>query len=147
MKKLIRLKKPCGAAYIDTIFSVFIVMILLSVFVTIIPVFMKKYQLDMAAEDIARMISVSGQTEVADISVLTEEYGVQIDGIDIIIDDNSITSASPSGSAKLIQLSGGFMVMLTSHHTIGVGGIVSDIDIGLSASARGRSEVYWKSLA
>ncbi len=147
MKKLIRLKKPAGAAYFDTVLSVFIIMIVLAMFMTFIPVFMQKYQLDMAAEDIARMISVSGQTDVSDAQGLSEKYGLQIDDIQVVMDADSKTSPASSGDGLLIQLSGGFVVKLTSHRTVGIGGIVPDIDIGLSASARGRSEVYWKSLA
>lgn len=147
MKKLDKLKNPAGAAYFDTILSVFIIMIVLAVFMTFIPVFMQKYQLDMAAEDIARMISVSGQTDIFETQELSEKYGLQIDDIRIVTDADSRTAPASSGDGLLIQLSGGFMVTLTSHRTVGIGGIVPDIEIGLSASARGRSEVYWKSLA
>ena len=146
MKRLIRLKRNAGAAYFDTIFSVFIIMLVLAAFMTFVPVFMQKYQLDMAAEDIARMISVSGQADVPTAQELSEKYGLQIDDVQITADPDSITSPASSGGL-LIQLSGGFMITLTSHRTVGIGGIVPDMDIGLSASARGRSEVYWKSLA
>ncbi len=146
MKRLARLKKNAGAAYFDTIFSVFIIMLVLAAFMTFVPVFMQKYQLDMAAEDIARMISVSGQTDVSTAQELSEKYGLNIDDVEVTADADSITSPASSGGS-LIQLSGGFKVTLTSHRTVGIGGIVPDMDIGLSSSARGRSEVYWKSLA
>lgn len=136
-----------GEAYLDTIISIFVIMIVIAMALTLFPVFMQKYQLDMAAEDIARMISVSGQTSAIDVEAISADYNIELDDVTITIDDTARTALLPDGSGRKIQLSDGFKVTLTTHRTVGVGGVVSEIDIPLTSVARGRSEVYWKELA
>lgn len=147
MKLFRRLFRNRGAAYIDTIISIFVIMAVIAMALTLLPLFIQKYLLDMAAEDIARMISVSGQTSAIDVDAITADYGIVLDDVVITIDDTARTALLPDGSGKKIQLSDGFKVTLTSHRTVGIGGIVSDIDVPLTSAARGRSEVYWKELA
>lgn len=134
-----------GEMYIDTMVSVMIILLVLAMVLSFFPVFMQKYQLDMAAEDIARMISVSGETGNVDIERIAQEYNISLDSYDIVVDDEARTAAS--GTGVKIQLSDGFKVVLSTHRTVGVGGILNNINIGLGSVARGRSEVYWKEIA
>ena len=134
-----------GEMYIDTMVSVMIILLVLAMVLSFFPVFMQKYQLDMAAEDIARMISVSGETGNVDIERIAQEYNISLDSYDIVVDDEARTAVS--GTGVKIQLSDGFKVVLSTHRTVGVGGILNNINIGLGSVARGRSEVYWKEIA
>lgn len=134
-----------GEMYIDTMVSVMIILLVLAMVLSFFPVFMQKYQLDMAAEDIARMISVCGETGTVDIESIAQDYNISLDSYDIVIDADARTI--PSGAGTKIQLSDGFKVVLSTHRTVGVGGVLNSIDIGLGSVARGRSEVYWKEIA
>ncbi len=146
-KQLKRILNNKGEMYIDTIISVFVIMIVLAMVMTLIPVFMHKYQLDMAATEIARMISVSGQTAAVDVDDILADYNLSVDSYDIVIDADATTGISSDGTGTIIQLADGFTVTLVTHRTVGVGGVLNNIDIPLTSTAKGRSEVYWKQLA
>lgn len=145
IKRARRLADCRGEMYIDTLVSIMIIMMILALVLSLFPVFMQKYQLDMAAEDVARMISVSGDTSTVDIDRIAQDYNISLDSCEILIDSDARTIAS--GDGVKIQLSDGFKVTLVTHRTVGVGGMLSDIDIDLVSAARGRSEVYWKEIA
>ena len=134
-----------GEMYIDTMVSVLIILLVLAMVLSFFPVFMQKYQLEMAAEDIARMISVCGETDTVDIERIAQDYNISLDSYDVVIDTDARTI--PSGAGMKIQLSDGFKVVLSTHRTVGIGGVLNSIDIGLGSVARGRSEVYWKEIA
>ncbi len=136
-----------GEMYIDTIISMFIIMTILALVMTIFPVFMVKYQLDMLADDISRSIAVSGQTGSISVEHLAAEYGINLDDYSIEIDPAAITGTSPDGNGQIIQLAERFSVRVTTHHTVGLGGVLSRVNIPLTAVSKGRSEVYWKELA
>lgn len=140
-----KLRHNVGAMYIDTVISVFVVMVFLAFVMAFLPVFMQKYQLDMAAEDLAREISVSGSISPHDTEELSEEYGIEIDRVEIIPFKDVVTMAV--GDEQHIQLSDSFTVTLYSHREVGVGGIVGAASVSISSSAKGRSEVFWKDMA
>ena len=106
---------------------------------------MQKYQLDMAAQDIARGISVSGVIAVQDADVLSQEYGMTIDRIEVVPSEDARLMVSAAG--QCIQLSDSFTVTIYSHREIGVGGITGPASVSISSTARGRSEVFWKEMA
>lgn len=144
-RKLSVLLRARGEAYIDTVIGVFVIMVFLALTMAFLPVFMQKYQLDMAAEDIARGISVSGFITEQDAASLSEEYGLMIDRIEITPASDARIMTTDSG--KRIQLSDSFTVTLYSHREVGVGGLTGPSEIDISSTAKGRSEVYWKELA
>lgn len=145
-----------GSSYLGTIFEVFIILILLAAMMSVFPLFMQKYSLDMAANDIADYIGLSGCTgeytfdessKAALIQALSQEYGVSLDDFSLEIDSQATTQTVSDTRGTLVQLGGRFEVTLTAIRSIGIGGIVPDIPITLTSSAMGRSEVYWKTLA
>lgn len=135
-----------GEMYIDTIISVFVILVVLALVMALLPVFMKKYNLDMMANEISRFIAVSGSTSSFNIDELEEDYGIELDSWNIEIAADARTAPSPDGGTK-IQLADAFTVTIVMRQNIGVGGIVGDINIPITAVAKGRSEVYWKELA
>lgn len=140
-----RAARNAGAMYIDTVISVFVIMVFLAFAMAFLPIFMQKYQLDMAAEDLAREISVSGSITAQDADELSAEYGIVIDNVEITPAEGVVTK--DVGNEKHIQLADSFTVTLYSHREIGVGGIVSAASVSISSTAKGRSEVYWKEMA
>lgn len=143
---LLKIRRNCGGTYIDTVISVFVVLFILALVMAILPVFIKKYHLDMMADEISRCVAVFGATSGVDIEELERDYGIELDSWSIEIDDDARTLASPEGGSK-IQLADGFTVTIVAHQTVGVGGILANIDIPITSVAKGRSEVYWKELA
>lgn len=141
-----RLRSNRGEMYIDTIISVLVIMTLLALVMTIFPLFMKKYQLDMLASDISRTISVSGSTNAVDAYAIAAEYGLEIDSCEIEIDP-SATKMSTVDGGEIIQLAGSFKVTVKAYSEIGLGGVISKFNVPLVSVAKGRSEVYWKELA
>lgn len=142
---LARLRRNRGEMYIDTVISVFVIMVFMALIMAFLPVFMQKYQLDMAAQDIARGISVSGVIAVQDADVLSQEYGMTIDRIEVVPSEDARLMASAAG--QRIQLSDSFTVTIYSHREVGVGGITGPASVSISSTARGRSEVFWKEMA
>ena len=142
---LVRLRRNRGEMYIDTVISVFVIMVFMALIMAFLPVFMQKYQLDMAAQDIARGISVSGVIAVQDADVLSQEYGMTIDRIEVVPSGDARLMASAAG--QRIQLSDSFTVTIYSHREVGVGGITGPASVSISSTARGRSEVFWKEMA
>ena len=142
---LVRLRRNRGEMYIDTVISVFVIMVFMALVMAFLPVFMQKYQLDMAAQDIARGISVSGVIAVQDADVLSQEYGMTIDRIEVVPSKDARLMASAAG--QRIQLSDSFTVTIYSHREVGVGGITGPASVSISSTARGRSEVFWKEMA
>lgn len=142
-----RLLAKKGEMYFDTILSVFIIMVVLALAMTLFPLFMKKYKLDMLAEDISRSIAVSGRTNTVDIEKIAGEYGIDLYSYDIVVDPAAVTGSSPDGSGTIIQLAESFSVTVTARQTVGLGGILTAVDIPLTSVSTGRSEVYWKELA
>lgn len=147
LKRLLsRVKSNRGEMYIDTIISVFVILVILAMVMALLPVFMKKYNLDMMANEISRFIAVSGNTSGIDIDELEEDYGIDLDAWNIDIADDARTAPMDDGGTK-IQLADDFTVTIVTHQNVGVGGIIANIQIPLTSVAKGRSEVYWKELA
>lgn len=142
------LKRVCskrGEAYIDVVISMFIILTLLALVMTIFPLFMIKYRLDMLAGDISRTISVSGQTGGFDVDSMAAEYGLEVADCTIEIDPSAVTGETDSGT--IIQLAGSFKVTLTAYREIGLGGALAKVNVPLVSVSKGRSEVYRKELA
>lgn len=143
--KFRRLLPEKGDAYIDTLISIFVIVVFLAVIIIVLPVFIRKFHLDMFAEQVSSFIAVSGGTENLDIDELAEEMGISLDSYKIEVPPETV--CLPDGdNPERIQLTGLYTVNVYSTAYIGLGGVVAPIPIELSSSARGRSEVYWKDM-
>lgn len=143
---LSRVRGNRGEMYIDTVISVFVILFILALVMALLPVFMKKYNLDMMANEISRFIAVSGTTSSVNIDELEEDYGIELDEWNIEIAADARTAPAADGGT-MIQLADSFTVTIVARQTIGVGGMLADINIPITSVAKGRSEVYWKELA
>ena len=127
------LKCRRGEGYVDVIVLVICVMMVLSLCMRILPVFIKKQQLDLYATELVREAEISGRvgTETSRrASVLTEKTGLS----------PTITWSSRGK----IQLNREVTVTLTLNTNIGLFGAFGSYPVTLRARATGKSEVYWK---
>lgn len=148
MKKchLNKLKKyfsdSSGEFYIQTLIGILIFMTVLMIGIAITPIMLRKIKIDYAADEIARYISLSGDSNVnaADIQGIIDTYN--IDYLNV-----SITADVPEQAGETrIQLSDGFSVIINQPMQVSFGGFDYDFTVNITSVARGRSEVYWKEL-
>lgn len=146
MKKRLReLFSKKGEAYIDTLISVLVIIIFIAVIIIVIPIFIRKYHLDMFADQVSSFIAVSGGTESLDIEKLADEMNISLDRYEIVVAEDTVCKPNVDNPER-IQLTGMYTVNVYTTAYIGLGGVVDSIPIELSSSARGRSEVYWKDM-
>lgn len=127
------LKCRRGEGYVDVIVRVLCVMLVLSLCMRVLPVFIKKQQLDLYATELVREAEISGRvgTETSRrAAVLTEKTGLS----------PTITWSSRGK----IQLNREVTVTLTLNTNIGLFGAFGSYPVTLRARATGKSEVYWK---
>lgn len=127
------LKCRRGEGYVDVIVLVLCVMMVLSLCMRVLPVFIKKQQLDLYATELVREAEISGRvgTETSRrTAVLTEKTGLS----------PTITWSSRGK----IQLNREVTVTLTLNTNIGLFGAFGSYPVTLRARATGKSEVYWK---
>lgn len=127
------LKCRRGEGYVDVIVLVICVMMVLSLCMRILPVFIKKQQLDLYATELVREAEISGRvgTETSRrAAVLTEKTG--------------LSPAITWSSRGKIQLNREATVTLTLNTNIGLFGAFGSYPVTLRARATGKSEVYWK---
>lgn len=148
MKLFKRLLKNKGEAYIDTLINIFVVMVFIVIIIITLPVFIKKYHLDMYTNQIATFIAVSGGTQNIDPAQYAVEMGLDIDedDIDIEIADDAVKKVNTAEDYTRIQLTGRYTVTVKTTAYIGLGGVVGDLPIELISVAQGRSEVFWKDM-
>ena len=148
MKLFKRLLKNKGEAYIDTLINIFVVMVFIVIIIITLPVFIKKYHLDMYTNQIATFIAVSGGTQNIDPVQYAVEMGLDIDedDIDIEIADDAVKKVNTAEDYTRIQLTGRYTVTVKTTAYIGLGGVVGDLPIELTSVAQGRSEVFWKDM-
>ncbi len=146
MKQIKKLLKNKGEAYIDTLINIFIVMVFIVIIIITLPVFIKKYHLDMYTNQISTFIAVSGGTENIDPEQYALEMGIDLDDIDITIADDAVTKENIAEDYVRIQLTGRYTVTVKTTAYIGLGGVVGDLPIELTSVAQGRSEVFWKDM-
>lgn len=127
------LKCRRGEGYVDVIVRVLCVMLVLSLCMRVLPVFIKKQQLDLYATELVREAEISGRvgTETSRrAAVLTEKTG--------------LSPAITWSSRGKIQLNREVTVTLTLNTNIGLFGAFGSYPVTLRARATGKSEVYWK---
>ena len=117
MKKI--LKRRSGEGYIDVCVLVVCAMLVLALVVRVLPVYITKQQLDTYAVELVR-----------EAAALTDSTGLDPD-----------IRWSTTGR---IQLNDEVTVTLTLETDIGLFGGFGSFPITLTASATGKSEVYWK---
>ena len=131
MKKI--LKRRSGEGYIDVCVLVVCAMLVLALVVRVLPVYITKQQLDTYAVELVREAEIAGRvgTETTRrAAALTDSTGLDPD-----------IRWSTTGR---IQLNDEVTVTLTLETDIGLFGGFGSFPITLTASATGKSEVYWK---
>lgn len=127
------LKSNRGEGYIDVVVLVLAVCMVLSLALSVLPVFVQKQQLDTNATELVREAEIYGRVGAETTTcarVLTERTGIAPD-----------ISWTRSGN---IQLGDEVTVTLTLQTDIGLFGKIGSFPITLTAKATGKSEVYWR---
>ena len=127
------LKDKHGEGYVDVVVLVLCAVMVLALSLRVLPVFVKKQQLDTFATELVREAEVSGRvgSETSRRAAILEEK----------------TGLSPTitwSDSGRIQLNDEVMVTLTYRTNIGLFGDFASFPITLKAQASGKSEVYWK---
>lgn len=122
-----------GEGYVDMVVLVLCAVLVLALAVQVLPVFVKKQQLDTFATELIREAEISGRIGPETsrrAAVLSEKTGIHPDIL-------------WSGNGK-IQLNQEVTVVLELETDIGLFGGLGSFPITLRAQASGKSEVYWK---
>lgn len=127
------LKDKHGEGYVDVVVLVLCAVMVLALSLRVLPVFVKKQQLDTFATELVREAEVSGRvgSETSRRAAVLEEK----------------TGLSPTitwSDSGRIQLNDEVTVTLTYRTNIGLFGDFASFPITLKAQASGKSEVYWK---
>lgn len=134
MHKLIeKLKCKKGEGYIDTIVLVLVFILLIVFILKVVPVFIKKQQLDNFATEIVRIAEVTGK--IGNETAKKEEEMSRNLGI------SPTVTWSKTGK---IQLNEEVEVTTTLEMDIGLFGGFGSFPITLRSVATGKGEVYWK---
>lgn len=127
------LKNKRGEGYVDVIVLVLCAVLVLALAMRVLPVFIRKQQLDTFATELVREAEVSGRvgSETSRrAAILSEQTGLWPD-----------IEWSATGR---IQLNHEVTVTLTMETNIGLFGEFASFPITLRSQATGKSEVYWK---
>ena len=122
-----------GEGYVDMVVLVLCGMLVLALCVQVLPVFVKKQQLDVFATELVREAEISGRVGAE--TDRREESLIEKTGLEPDI------SWSQEGR---IQLNKDVSVTLTYETNIGLFGKFGSLPVTLRAEASGKSEVYWK---
>lgn len=122
-----------GEGYVDMVVLVLCGMLVLALCVQVLPVFVKKQQLDVFATELVREAEISGRVGAE--TDRREESLIEKTGLEPDI------SWSQEGR---IQLNKDVSVTLTYETNIGLFGKLGSFPVTLRAEASGKSEVYWK---
>ena len=122
-----------GEGYVDMVVLVLCGMLVLALCMQVLPVFVKKQQLDVFATELVREAEISGRVGTETDrrkAILVEKTGLDPD-----------ISWSQEGR---IQLNEDVAVTLTYETNIGLFGEFGSFPVTLRAEASGKSEAYWK---
>ena len=122
-----------GEGYVDMVVLVLCGMLVLALCVQVLPVFVKKQQLDVFATELVREAEISGRVGAE--TDRREESLIEKTGLEPDI------SWSQEGR---IQLNKDVSVTLTYETNIGLFGKFGSFPVTLRTEASGKSEVYWK---
>ncbi len=131
-----------GEFYIQTLIGIFIFMLVLMIGIALTPIVLKKIKIDYAADEIARYVSLTGDSDIEEeeIQGIIKTYDIDYSNITIAAD-----KPEPEDETR-IQLSDGFSVTVDQPMQISFGGLHHSFSVTITSVARGRSEVYWKEL-
>lgn len=138
-----------GEMYVDTMINVLIICLVLTLCLSVLPILIYKYQLDVMASQISRNISVDGICGSEQIDNVKQSFGnagVAADVKVVYRDMNGNEKILNVDENSKIQLADKFTVIVTYDLNVKLGGIAGR-SVKLSANSTGRSEVYWKELA
>ena len=122
-----------GEGYVDMVVLVLCGMLVLALCVQVLPVFVKKQQLDVFATELVREAEILGRVGAE--TDRREESLIEKTGLEPDI------SWSQEGR---IQLNKDVSVTLTYETNIGLFGKFGSFPVTLRTEASGKSEVYWK---
>ena len=122
-----------GEGYVDVVVIVLVAMLCIAFALKVLPVFMAQQQLNTFADELAREAEIAGRIG-PETSQRTRELQEQT-GI------NPIIEWSKTGA---VQINEEVTVILRTTVNIGLFGNFGSFPIELSATATGKSEVYWK---
>ena len=140
-------KRDDGSANIELIVSFFVLLFLLSMFLNILPLFVKKQDLNHIANEVVRMAEVTGDinsVEVLDrLDELQEQTGIELEADDIVWDADTISAVDTR-----VQINGKIQLTLKSSYIL-EGNKLGDVStpavsMPIVSSSSGRSEVFFK---
>lgn len=128
--------------YIQTLIGILIFIFVLIIGITIVPVMISKIRVDYAADEIARYVALTGDTNVPSSSIqnILDTYNLDISEINIVADNPE------SGGETRVQLSDGFSVTVNHPVSVNFGGFGYAFNVDVRSVSRGRSEIYWQAL-
>ncbi len=138
------LQNEKGSEYVSEIFKFALIMALIISFVALPEPFMKKLNLNSMATSIARAVETTGEINT-DIEQMIEDYKAETGLNPTIKWEGDFVNV---GSAQRIQIRERFSITLTDKVKIKIAepsfsGPI-EIEIPISKTVRGLSEVYWK---
>ncbi|MDE5577743.1 MAG: DUF4320 family protein [Oscillospiraceae bacterium] len=131
-----------GDFYIQTLIGILIFMFVLMIGIAVTPIIINKIRIDYAADEIARYVALTGDSDISASSIqqIINTYNIDYSNVVIAADKPE------SGGETRIQLADGFSVTVNQPMQINFGGLSHSFTVNIISVARGRSEVYWKAL-
>lgn len=122
-----------GEGYVDVVVIVLVAMLCIALALNVFPVFMAQQQLNTFAGELAREAEIAGRIG-PETSQRTHELREQ----------TGLNPAIEWSKTGTVQINEEVTVILRTSVNIGLFGNFSSFPIELSATATGKSEVYWK---
>ena len=136
------IRDQTGEAYIDVAITILIIFVFMASLMALYPIFTAQQNLNQTAKYAARTVELYGKADDETLQSVTENENF------IIPDSIAVETEWENTAEKTIQLKTAFTITVTKVIPIvimrpSLGDPVT-ININISASARGISEVYWK---
>jgi len=136
------IRDQTGEAYIDVAIMILIVFTLMASLMALFPIFTTQQSLNQTAKYVARTVELYGKADDDTLQLVTENENF------IVPDSVEIDTAWQDAAEKTIQIKTPFTVTVVKEVPIVIMrpalGDPVVINLNISASARGISEVYWK---
>ena len=140
--KLKFIRDQTGEAYIDVAISILIIFVFMASLMALYPIFTTQQSLNQTAKYVARTVELYGKADDETLQSVTENENF------ITPDSITVETEWENAAEKTIQLKTAFTITVTKVIPIVIMrpslGDPITININISASARGISEVYWK---
>ena len=136
------IRDQTGEAYIDVAIAILIIFVFMASLMALFPIFTAHQSLNQTAKYVARTVELYGKADDETIQSVTESENF------ITPDSITVETEWENAAEKTIQLKTAFTITVTKVIPIVIMrptlGDPITININISASARGISEVYWK---